>query len=192
MSLEEVQKYVNHLDKYTYLKLFVKLYEELTEEELKQQEAKPLEKIYKKAKKDLKAIATKIDKAIKDMDYLERVRVAYFGKPCQKLTTIVPDYKVYLTEILNPSGDKAFFNWEDNEVKQVARDNNGNFKHALYKDEILQLYYRILDGTLRRGQKFGDFTIMAVYNNDVRISCALCPKEMICSICTEIIKEDDK
>lgn len=192
MSLEEVQKYVSHLDKYTYLKLFIRLYEELTEEELEQQEAKPLKKVYKKAKKDLKAIVTKIEKVIKDMDYMERVRVAYFGKPCQKLATIVPDYKVYLMEILNPSGDRSFFNWEDNEVKQAARDNNGNFKHALNKDEALQVYNGLVKGTLRHGQKFGDFTVMAVYANDVRISCGLYSKELIRSVGEEIIKEDDK
>ena len=192
MSLEEVQKYVSHLDKYTYLKLFIRLYEELTEEELEQQEAKPLEKVYKKAKKDLKAIVTKIEKVIKDMDYMERVRVTYFDKSCQKLAAIVPDYKVYIMAILNPSGDRSFFNWEDNEVKQAARDNNGNFKHALNKDEALQVCNGLSNGTLRHGQKFGDFTVMGVYSNDVRISCGLYSKEMIHSIGEAITKEDDK
>lgn len=140
---------------------------------------------------ELQEITASINNYISKLSYTDLVRIAYFRKKDATLEAIAKDYKVLIQELLNPSGDKAFLNWDGTKVCQTALLENGDYKTAMTKEVALDFYKHFTARDLKRGQKFGDYVVMRVYDKDIRISCGLFANDMIDAIYSQI-QEDEK
>lgn len=107
-----------------------------------------------------------INKFIKETEYYELVRVAYFSH--EKNET----FRTALRKYLNPSGEFAFLNFNDKEGIWYSSETLCGLPKATMNFEegwgVLKSYH---DGAARHGMKFGKYTVMKVTDGYIKISC---------------------
>lgn len=150
------------------------------------------QKLYDQQSKKYKQLQNKILKIAKKLEYSELVQVAYFSKRNEDMEAIDKDYKLVLRNYLNPTGSLSFLNYNGKMVEQTARTADGSFKKAMDTEPARSLAQNWVDGKLKHGQKYGDYTIMGVYKDGARISCGLYSGEMMSSILKQIKDCEDK
>ena len=107
-----------------------------------------------------------VKKFIEETDYYELVRIAYFSN--EKSMSFRTELKKYL----NPSGEFAFLNYNDNEGIWYSSETLCGLPKATMNFEegwgVLKAYH---DGTARHGVKFGKYIVMKVTDGYIKISC---------------------
>lgn len=185
-----------HLNSYTSIKLYVEHFERAKEafgkDTPKTKEWKDFKKLYTTKNKEYKELKVKLDSILENLSYTDLVQIAYFRRKCPELEEFTPEYRSVVRNLINPSGDKAFLNLDGETVYQMDLARDGSFKRAMSIRDARSLCEHYEAGTLKHGQKYGDYVIMGVYSNDVRISCGLYPNEMVESIYKQIKEHDEK
>lgn len=169
-----------------YLDEFNKAKNAFSQEQPLPPEFTEFEKLYEQQSKKYQRLQKKILKIAKTMEYADLVQIAYFSKKCEEMQAIDKDYVLVLREHLNPTGSLSFLNYNGQYVDQTARTADGGFKKAMDTEAARSLAENFKNGTLKHGQKYGDYTIMGVYKNGARISCGLYSADMILSILKQI------
>lgn len=141
-------------------------------------------KIYKRVGEAIKRVNEYCDK----QDYKTLVNITFFGDEAEELKDII-DYKTLMRRYLDKSGTLSFLKVADGAVRFAEKGLGDEYKWIMALDDAEQLTDAVVDGTIARGQKYGDYTIMGVSEDKerIRISCKVFTKEML-----TIVNEDIK
>ena len=150
-------------------------------------------KIPKKLLQDYKNLCAELTETVKTQieevnefinshDYYGIVKEAYFTK------NVNTTYKTALREYLNPTGEYAFL-LIDFENKNVISSETicGASKIVMSLEDATRLSSAIHNGTVKHGQKYGNYVVMKVTNNYVQIGCNKYSMEMLNAFHEQVI-----
>lgn len=127
----------------------------------------------------IKEVDEKITKFMSEHPYKELVDIAFFNGKVED-NSIDENFRSLLRSAMNASGDLAFLKvFDDGNTYSPDLDANGNYRFVMNNEDSIALTENMLAGTLKHGQKFGNFTIMSKSHGYVKISCNKYSPEML-------------
>lgn len=144
-------------------------------------------KTFEAVEEHLKEIDKKVSKFIKNHSLKEVIDIAYFNGECDCVESVDENFKLLLRNALDTKGELQFLKVIDGVICTPDIGLDGKFRQVMNLDDAISFTDDVLAGTVKHGMKYGDFTVMSVKEDGVKISCNKYSKEML-----GIINEDAK
>lgn len=142
---------------------------------------------FEDVEKHLEEIDKKVSKFIKKHSLKEIVDIAYFNGECDCVESVDENFKLLLRNALDTKGELQFLKVIDGVICTPDIGLDGKFREVMNLDDAISFTDDVLAGTVKHGMKYGDFTVMSVKEDGVKISCNKYSKEML-----SVINEDAK
>jgi hypothetical protein len=131
-------------------------------------------------------LTKKVTEFIDNNEYGDVVGIAFFNKPCVEAEKVT-GFRHLLRDKLNPTGTLSFLDVDENFVYSNELDLKGNPKAVMTVEDALKLGSSQYTGSLKRGQKYGDYTIMNKSTDIIKIGCNNYDKRMLSYIFKKMI-----
>lgn len=146
---------------------------------------------YEVCKRHIDIVNHTVTEFIKTHSLRECVDVAFFKGECEGLN-VDENFRNLLRSALNSSGDLAFLKVIDGDVYTTDIGPDGKYRKIMDYEDAINLTGHLVDGTLKHGMKFGDFTIMSQKGGLVTISCNRYTPEMLLSVREDCLKQHEE
>ena len=115
---------------------------------------------YEVCKRHIDIVNHTVTEFIKTHSLRDCVDVAFFKGECEGLN-VDENFRNLLRSALNSSGDLAFLKVIDGDVYTTDIGPDGKYRKIMDYEDAINLTGNLVDGELKHGMKFGDFTIMS-------------------------------